>query len=1056
MSSEFQRDLEVFTEAVALPADQRPAFLDRACGDDSHLRRRVEGLLATYGRVGDFLEAPPEEITRGRPGATVSEGPGDRIGRYKLLQQIGEGGCGVVYMAEQEEPVRRRVALKIIKPGMDTRSVIARFEAERQALALMDHPNIAKVFDAGSTESGRPYFVMELVRGIKITDYCDQECLTTEQRLALFVQVCQAVQHAHQKGILHRDIKPSNLLVTTTLEGEPLPVVIDFGIAKATTSLRLTDKTYFTAFEMLIGTPDYMSPEQAEFASAEVDTRTDIYSLGVLLYELLTGSTPFDSRSLLAAGLDEIRRVIRDQEPVRPSTRLLRMTGEQLTSIARRRRSEAPKLIRSVAGDLDWIVMKALEKDRTRRYETANGLALDIKRFLAHETITARPPSRIYRFQKLLRRNRLIFVGLGLLALLLVASLIAVSAALAREQQARRVADRALQAAKADQIKAETEATRSRQVTQFLEEMLQGVGPSVALGDDTRMLRRILDRTAEAIGDRLAGQPNVEAQLRGLIGRLYVEIGHFDLAESMHATQVAIHRKAVPIDPSGLASALFDLGTAYWKQRKLAEAEQVLLESLEIRQRIFGPEHATVAATLNSLGAVYRRQRRLEESEKLTRQGLQIRKALFGEEHLDVAESQRNLAIILVDRGQREEGEAAARAMLAIRRRLLGNEHPLVAAALTDLAWVVGSERHADEVESLETEAFGIQRRLLGDSHPDVARSAYLLGERMRGHGNLVEAHAVLKAVASIQSQLLGAGHPDVLATLRALALTLESKGQWTEAEKLHREMVIQWRQRATIADPHLRAEVASLVRVLSRQQRYDEASALLEETLTPEVLEQPFSVELLEQRIDLRVRQGHLQEATRDAALALRYRPEDDWRYSVLAALQAITRDADGYDETCQRYFARFGATHDAFIADRLAKICLLRPHSGPALAALDSLADLALAGGAKDDHVLPYFQLCKAAAQFRLGRDAAALDLATKVLESSRSFAHGQACAIAAMAHWRLGNRDAAHALLAKGQSLAPPRLPQRDRDDPDQAWLAWIFSRVSLDEAAALIAP
>ncbi|MCK6500607.1 MAG: tetratricopeptide repeat protein, partial [Nitrospira sp.] len=605
-------------------------------------------------------------------------------------------------------------------------------------------------------------------------------------------------------------------------------------------------------------------------------------------------------------------------------------------------------------------------------------------------------------------------------------------------------------------IKAETEATRSRQVTQFLEEMLQGVGPSVARGDDTRMLRRILDRTAETIGDRLAGQPDVEAQLRGLIGRLYVEIGHFDLAESMHATQVALHRKSAPINESDLASALFDLGTAYWKQRKLAEAEQVLLESLEIRRRNFGPEHATVAATLNSLGAVYRRQRRLEESEKLTRQGLAIRRGLFGEEHLEVAESLRNLAIVLVDRGQRDEGESAARAMLAIRRRLLGNEHPLVAAALTDLAWVVGNENHSDEVESLETEAFGIQRRLLGDLHPDVARSAYLLGERMRGHGKLVEAHAVLKAVVSIQSQLLGAGHPDVLATLRALALTLESEGQWAEAEKVHREAVIQWRQRATIDDPHLRAEVVSLARVLTLLRRYDEAFALLDEALTPAVLDQPFSVELLEQRIDLRGRLGQLEEAARDAALALRHRPEDDWRYSVLAALQAITRDAAGYEDTCQRYFARFGATRDPFIADRLAKVCLLRPHSGPALAALDGLADLALAGGATDHHVLPYFQLCKAAAQFRLGRDVAALDLATKVLESSRTFTHGQACAIAAMAHWRLGNRDAAHAMLAKGQSLAPPILPQRDGDDPDRAWLAWIFSRVSLEEAAARITP
>ncbi|HEX7653708.1 MAG TPA: serine/threonine-protein kinase, partial [Verrucomicrobiae bacterium] len=405
------REVEVFTAALSVPVAERAVFLTQACGEDMPLRTRVEALLRDHDRLGDFLETPAVadadtmRAAQARVSAqTIGEKPGDRIGRYKLLQQIGEGGCGVVFMAEQEEPVRRRVALKIIKPGMDSKLVVARFEAERQALALMDHPNIAKVFDAGATDSFRPYFVMELVRGIKITDYCDQRALTTEQRLHLFIQVCQAVQHAHQKGILHRDLKPSNILVTTTLEGAALPVVIDFGIAKATTNQRLTDKTLFTAFEMLIGTPAYMSPEQAALTSVDVDTRTDIYSLGVLLYELLTGSTPFDAAELLKAGLDEVRKVIQEKEAVRPSTKLSRMANADITTLARHRNSEPPKLIRSVAGDLDWIVMKALEKDRTRRYATANGLALDVQRFLANETILARPPGTWYRLQKSIGR----------------------------------------------------------------------------------------------------------------------------------------------------------------------------------------------------------------------------------------------------------------------------------------------------------------------------------------------------------------------------------------------------------------------------------------------------------------------------------------------------------------------------------------------------------------------------------------------------------------------------------------------------------------------------
>ena len=722
----------------------------------------ISCLLQLGIESGENPTIPPEPST-----ANLFTGkPGDRIGQYKLVQQIGEGGCGVVYLAEQEEPIRRRVALKVIKLGMDTQQVIARFEAERQALALMDHPNIAKVLDAGATDIGRPYFVMELVCGVKITDYCDQQKLSTRHRLELFVRVCQAVQHAHQKGIIHRDLKPSNILVTEQ-EGKAVPKIIDFGIAKATTAAPLTEKTLFTAFDQFIGTPAYMSPEQAGLGGLDIDKRTDIYSLGVLLYELLTGKQPFDPGELRRPAIDEILRTIREKEPLPPSARLTTLTEQELSLVAQRHQSEPGKFSKLLRGDLDWIVMKALEKDRIRRYETANGLARDLERFANNEPVIARPPSNFYRLQKWVRRNKLAFSAVSVIISILILGLGTSTRMFLQEKKARQRAVAAEQIqnqlreqAQVEKEKAQIEASKSEQVSLFFQDMLKGAGPSVEMGRDTKLLQDILTSAFFRAESTLTNQPEVLVTLLTSIGDAEEQLGEY------------------------------------------ASAERAFSRALAIDKQLRGEAHHDVAWLMNKLGAAFLAAGNPYEAESLQRQALAMQRKSAGGEKLFIGATLINLADALQQEpGKMPEAESLTREALQIFKKLLGEDHPSTMSALNTLATVVESEgvvaeaqstrqEKFTEAESLRRECLALGIKLSGTNNPDIAILLGNLANVLTDEGKLAEAEINFRNALSMERQFFAPWHPFVVNLANNLVNCLRRESKNAEAEKVFNEIL--------------------------------------------------------------------------------------------------------------------------------------------------------------------------------------------------------------------------------------------------------------------------
>ncbi|MAE66244.1 MAG: hypothetical protein CMJ18_18390 [Phycisphaeraceae bacterium] len=677
--------------------EERSTYLDSICGSDVNLRRRLEALLAETGAAGAG-ERPQDYVTAASTTSVpLDAGPGDRIGRYVLVEALGSGGCGTVFLAEQREPVLRRVALKMIKLGLDTTQMLARFDAERQAMAMMEHPNIARVLDAGATDSGRPYFVMDLVEGPDITTYCDLHELTTRQRLELFIPVCRAVQHAHQKGVIHRDIKPSNVLVATR-DGAPVPIVVDFGIAKAIEQ-RLTERTIFTAHGQLIGTPEYMSPEQAEKDDTDVDTRADIFSLGVLLYELISGTTPFDSAQLRRAAFDEIRRIIREDEPPAPSTRLGTL-GDRLAVVARRRRSDPGALTRLLRGDLDWITMKAMEKDRSRRYQSASEFAADVQRHLDDKQVTAGPPALVYLLGKFVRRHRRLVAIAAVLMLTIVAGLIASTTLYFRAEAERESAQRS---------RGEVARTMSS-LAQALEDQDKWAEAESLLVEALKIQRDLLGNEHEQTLDTIQRLTIVMAK-RGRLGVI------IPLAEELVRTSRSRYGPA----HVRTLDAECNLALYVRAQGRLEDAKRIAKGILQAAGADPKKHLVYIASATSILSEIHRDDDRLEEAEMLGRRALEMRRTYTDRVPEETIHSLTSLSTTLSRLGKFIEAEQLAREALEICRETLAYDHPRALSIMSNLAENIARRGRFDEGERLLREVLMIRRRRLGDGNERTA-----------------------------------------------------------------------------------------------------------------------------------------------------------------------------------------------------------------------------------------------------------------------------------------------------------------------------------------------
>ena len=981
--------------------------------------------------VASAIGAASEALTGDASAAeTISSAPaheeaGSSIGRYKMLEKIGEGGMGVVYMAEQQRPVVRRVAIKIIKLGMDTHQVIARFEAERQALAMMDHPNIARVLDAGATETGRPYFVMELVHGVSITEYCDTNNLTTRQRLELFVPICRAVQHAHQKGIIHRDLKPSNVLITMH-DGVPVPKVIDFGVAKATGG-RLTDKTLFTEYHQFVGTPEYMSPEQAEMSGLDIDTRADVYALGVLLYELLTGTTPFDGKALRKAAYAEIQRIIREVEPPKPSTRLSTL-GETLTKVAACRGSDPKKLGALMRGDLDWIVMKCLEKDRIRRYETANELAAEIERHLKNETVLARPTSARYRMRKFMRRHRVGVTAAAAIAVTLVLGIFGTTYGLVR-------AKNETTNAKNETQRATREANKAVAVTDFVQEMLSSADPMKTSRNDITV-RQIVDAAARKLDSgELRTQPGVESAVRLTLGVTYRGLG------------------------------------------KNNESEVQLRNSLALATQVYGPESPEVASVLASLGSTCAEQQRPEALEML-RQSLKIRQKRFGTDSTEVARSLHVLAGALhgfrvedVKSNNNDAAEAYAREALRICR--LRHDDKLAAKILTNLGNELRAKRAFAESLAMHREATDLYCKRYGENSYEASLGWLGQGNTLLNQCDFHACDVLMTRALDIRRKIFAANHPVLRGNLiwladvrlrrreypRAAELLLEAYNSLPPGDKDEEDNEY---ERKTVGRPaHLYDSWGNQ----PEAERWREAWAGLMRArvarMSAEITAKRDDPTLYRSRATAYSSLGQFDRAAFDLAEAIRIDPSDYRDWLQRASLLAYLKDDRAYKEHCRVMLNRFGGHEKRWVRESVARFCLLMPQSSAEMKHIAAVVESAAV--AETDSFLWWFQATKGLAEYRLGHYQAAIGWCSKGRANFTLEERIQAELVIAMSHCKLGLDADGEAVMSEAADQIEKDLPQLGKGDINEtdtinyfAVNGWLVCRILFREANDLILP